>query len=68
MKNRQHDVATQAQNAATAAIAAASTTPFKTAFKITMGIALAQLATLALVITGFALLIGVAAVIITVLK
>jgi hypothetical protein len=42
-------------------LAAASATPFRTAFKITMGIAMAQLLTLALVLGGFAALIFFAA-------
>lgn len=45
-------------NAAVTAIAVASKTPFKTAFKVTMGIALAQLAVGGLVILGIAVTIG----------
>ena len=47
------------QNAAITAIAAASKTPFRTAFKISMGIALAQITTLIFVLFSFALLVGV---------
>lgn len=42
------------EQAAVAAIASASATPFRTAFKITIGIALAQLMMLAIVVGGLA--------------
>jgi len=50
------------------ALAAASNTPFKTAFKITMGIALAQLATLAIFVASVALVIFTVATIIALMR
>lgn len=47
-QNQANDLAT----AGTAAVAAASKTPFMTAFKITMGIAVAQLVILGLFLLG----------------
>lgn len=47
---RNHDNVTQA---AVTAIAAASETPFKTAFKIYMGIALASIASAAILFSAF---------------
>ena len=46
------------QGAATAAIAAASNTPFKTAFKITLGLALGQLVVALLFMGGCSAIIG----------
>lgn len=66
--NQQQSTNNNIQNTATAAIAAASNTPFRTAFKITMGIALAQLASFVLVVLGFFTLCGIGALILTLLK
>jgi hypothetical protein len=43
------------------AVAAASATPFKTAFKVTMGIAVAQLLVLAMFLGGLATVVLIAA-------
>lgn len=43
------------------ALAAASATPFRTAFKVTLGIAVAQLLVLAMVLGGGAVLLLIAA-------
>lgn len=59
--NQQNDVVL----AGVKAVAAASQTPFKTAFKVTMGIALAQLATLAIFVVGVATVIFTIAAIMT---
>ena len=56
--NRNQQQNNTVQNAAVAAVAAASNTPFKTAFKITLGIALAQLAVLGMFLVGGAVVIG----------
>lgn len=66
--SHQQQTTNNIQNNATAAIAAVSNTPFKTAFKITMGIALAQLTTLVLVVLGFFSLCAIGAVIFGLLK
>ncbi len=55
MNNYQHNQ-NQITQAAVASIAAASETPFKTAFKIYLGMALASVATFFIVISGFAVL------------
>lgn len=62
--NQQNDVVM----AGVKAVAAASNTPFKTAFKITMGIALAQLATLAIFVVSVALVIFTVATIIALMR
>jgi hypothetical protein len=58
MRNSPPSATEQAATAATAAIAAASKTPFKTAFSITMGIGLAQLATVILFFGSIAVVVG----------
>lgn len=60
MKNEQN----AATNAAVAAVAAASQTPFKTAFKITLGIAAAQLVVLGCFILGGIAVIGTIALLV----
>lgn len=62
--NQQNDIVM----AGVKAVASASNTPFKTAFKITMGIALAQLATLAIFVASVALVIFTVATIITLMR
>ena len=59
-RNLQQEQAELAKNAGIAAIAAASKTPFSTAFKITLGIGLGNL-------TSFVLGLGALGVIVTVL-
>jgi hypothetical protein len=65
MRNRESSAAEQATTAATVALAAASKIPFKTAFKITIGIGLAQLA---LVVMFFGSLAAIGAVLYGVMK
>lgn len=48
------------QTTAITAIAAASATPFKTAFKIYMGMALASIATFAIILSGLTALVAFA--------
>lgn len=47
------------QDTAVSALAAASKTPFKTAFRVTLGIGLARLALFFLFLTGVVILAGV---------
>lgn len=60
MNNSQRQQTNNLQNAATAAIAAASGTPFWTAFKITLGIGLAQLVGAMIFLGGFIALVSCA--------
>lgn len=56
MMNRNNDIGNQLEMGAVKALAAASKTPFLTAFKVTMGIAIAQLLTMILFFGGLAAL------------
>jgi hypothetical protein len=44
MNNQENDIVQKVETAATAVLASASKTPFKTAFMVTLGIGLAQIA------------------------
>lgn len=59
MKNRNQIESDAVQTAAISAVAAASQTPFKTAFKITFGIAIAQLVIGLMFLAGCAVIAGV---------
>lgn len=54
--NNQDSASTQLQDTAVSALAAASKTPFKTAFKVTFGIGMARLALFLSFMAGFMLL------------
>lgn len=59
MNHMQNKDTSEVVTAATAAIAASSATPFRTAFKITMGIAIAQLTIVLLFLGGCSALAGI---------